>query len=835
MKEGKKRVKPEGGRGTYVRQACNHCRRRKSKCDGQEPVCGPCRDSGRAAECSWGKETAKKARTQQHFESLVNHIKSLEHKVKELEAELGRGGKQDGLPEAGPSTFPDSLQYPKSEPDENHASHDPSQSGADTDDSDVEQIIAPTKSLVIQGESEFQLYGPTSAFRMAPEEPRTTCNCPEENCVHRSDQALSSLPPNIDWSRHLPRDAPHSREEHDKLVDLFFKFFSPWCMRTIPEYFMRDMHRALSLPPHQKPPKSSHYSPMLHNAVMSVAFSYSDDPYRRQLEFRAKFADKAMSYFEQDCAKPTIPLVMALSLLASFHATKGEQGLGYIFFGMSARVGQALGLGVDCTPWVRSGAIRAQDAMDRYWAYWETFTQDVCWSLYCGRDRCFVTQKDDTTKIPVPYVGGDIDRAPWHCDASKFPLQSNNVASIFKATSDLLRIAERVSDFINGLGKDFRHTNMQLVSELDIELNDWKDSLTPEVDLSASSRPVALPHRLTLHMTYWWLMILLHRPFYRRSKAHLGSEIDHVKLANRAAENIMLISTNWHNNYSIRFCPLTIVQIIFSAGTIFVLSAIQAISGPRLGRVTLATSLQQIQQCIDYMAIIGETWESANSVKDILLNILDKQLKPRLQLRQGEAALKATIIPNAPSPKDDSDSPRSSPSLRSSASPHGSPMQFPDAIFGSEWSSQPGMLPSNIHHPHSSSGSGTPPSMHNPYITQNPIFPPHTHLLDADTDINMSMNFTGIPMEFVMPMDTMMGPPQASNVPSNQYMGMPSIGSAMGYQPSGPSGSGGPTVEFSAEEMAIMEDIFKKQQHQQQQQQQNHMMGQPLIHSLARV
>ena len=62
-----------------------------------------------------------------------------------------------------------------------------------------------------------------------------------------------------------------------------------------------------------------------------------------------------------------------------------------------------------------------------------------------------------------------------------------------------------------------------------IELNTWKDSLSPEVDLTASSRPVALPHRMTLHLTYWWLLILLHRPFYRRHRGG-AADIDHVKV-----------------------------------------------------------------------------------------------------------------------------------------------------------------------------------------------------------------------------------------------------------------------------------------------------------------
>jgi len=66
-----------------------------------------------------------------------------------------------------------------------------------------------------------------------------------------------------------------------------------------------------------------------------------------------------------------------------------------------------------------------------------------------------------------------------------------------------------------------------------IKLNTWKSSLSPEVDIGIASRPTATPHRLMLHLTYWWLFILLHRPFFHRRAKLIHStdkEIDHVKV-----------------------------------------------------------------------------------------------------------------------------------------------------------------------------------------------------------------------------------------------------------------------------------------------------------------
>ena len=67
-------------------------------------------------------------------------------------------------------------------------------------------------------------------------------------------------------------------------------------------------------------------------------------------------------------------------------------------------------------------------------------------------------------------------------------------------------------------------------------LNMWRDSLSEELAItSARSKLTATPHKLMLHLAYWWLVILLHRPlFHRKSRPTQGmdSEIDHVKVSN---------------------------------------------------------------------------------------------------------------------------------------------------------------------------------------------------------------------------------------------------------------------------------------------------------------
>lgn len=80
---------------------------------------------------------------------------------------------------------------------------------------------------------------------------------------------------------------------------------------------------------------------MLHNALIAVATAFSDDPRIRDLKSRQFFASTAKGYIEAECQQPNISVVHALSVLGSYHSGLGEQTLGYLYFGMSARISQA--------------------------------------------------------------------------------------------------------------------------------------------------------------------------------------------------------------------------------------------------------------------------------------------------------------------------------------------------------------------------------------------------------------------------------------------------------------------------------------------------------------
>ena len=114
---------------------------------------------------------------------------------------------------------------------------------------------------------------------------------------------------------------------------MFLAFISPHTLSVVPDRFLRDMYRALSAPQDGVPPKITHYSPMLHCALISVAAGLSDDPDVKSLETRAKFADEAKKLMDEECKFPSIAAVQGVSLLAMYHKANGDQCLGYVYFG----------------------------------------------------------------------------------------------------------------------------------------------------------------------------------------------------------------------------------------------------------------------------------------------------------------------------------------------------------------------------------------------------------------------------------------------------------------------------------------------------------------------
>ncbi|KAF8216722.1 hypothetical protein K438DRAFT_1925784 [Mycena galopus ATCC 62051] len=634
-------------RGPYSTQACSICRAKKTKCDGVKPVCGSCVDCGRDDECSWGRDSTKKPRTEAHFESLRKRLDTLQTYVDLLERRLAKCICQD---------ISSHLQF---RPDEQSE-----EGGSDILNSDEEitqELTVPTQRLKL-ADIDPLLHG--AIFSSAPSKPAKIPEVfenPTASYVLQVDGVdISQSHPDIDWSRHLPPEVAMDRREHDQILERGSKLHNVF----LPPVFFRDMYRALSVPQSEEPPATPHYSPMLHNAILAVSATLSDNAYLRDVKTRQYFVQKAQACF--DFKKPDHSMVHAMEYIGMFYTDCGDQVPAELYFAMGSRLCWILDPGVNATQQVEAGLITHDEMVGRNWAYWSRFSmvsasyssfhtntgpQDVLLALFWGKD---FPQPRNT---PMPFVDSVMDQIPWYYAPAKLPPQGNYQTLVLFEMSALITIACQIADVINQLRRSTRPNVTKVaehVTKIDLELNNWKSRLPEPLEITLVNRDSSTAHRLMLHLGYWWCFITLHRPFFNRRMQPIQKsdpQVDHVKLCIRAAENVLELVETWSSLYSMRLASFKVSGMVFSAATVFFLRALQATGSSRTAHGVLNMALAQVETCIRYMREMGETWASAKRSGDMLQTALDQRLKPIIARRlaqRGELIPTANPIANSP-------------------------------------------------------------------------------------------------------------------------------------------------------------------------------------------
>ena len=82
--------------------------------------------------------------------------------------------------------------------------------------------------------------------------------------------------------------------------------------------------------------------------------------------------------------------------------------------------------------------------------------QDVCWSLYVGRDFC-VAEPIGAKAIPMLHIDPELDEMAWFYPPAKIAPQPSNLTKTFEATCRLLMIARRIMDvmWVHGVDSGF--------------------------------------------------------------------------------------------------------------------------------------------------------------------------------------------------------------------------------------------------------------------------------------------------------------------------------------------------------------------------------------------
>ncbi|KAF8747472.1 nitrogen assimilation transcription factor, partial [Rhizoctonia solani] len=569
-------------RAPYTTIACNNCRRRRCKCDGLHPACGAC-----SFYCNWGQEDAsQRPATKQLVESLRIRIRELELEVARLRAEpIGERGEDTNQKEQGIASFV----------------------GLSTALNDSKDQY-PRRSRLKMREGNISASGPTSMWSTFPDEPIPLKGktMPHPELIYRyTFQQIPSMPlesqskdiqmsAQCKWDRYLPKidaDFEFTRLEHDTLLYNCFKYHTHWLHPLDPDLFLRDMLLELVSDPEieitcETGKDFPYYSPFLHCALMALATIFSNDPRVRSKYVREQFANRAKQLLEGECERPTLTTIQGLVFLSEYHGSLGERVLAYLYF---------------------------DKLMVRKVINYEQLLS-LAQSLEYGRGYELRLPHLD---VGLPEVDSIRDNREWGelhlVEHQEYKSQPNQSSLVFYEGCRLMLIAIRIMDTVYLQG----HQQLGPGDNDDIPKI---HNLPAQVRVSPQSVVSPLPHVIIINITYWWLRILLHRPFSFRTQSIFGDSGKSVPTgatylsfhACEAAKSIVQLITIFDHTYGSQFFPLSMLQ----ASASFVVSS----SKPR------TDAREMVQECIRVLRAASQTWETANSYASRLESLLAEQI-----------------------------------------------------------------------------------------------------------------------------------------------------------------------------------------------------------------
>ncbi|GAA6059217.1 hypothetical protein JCM10212_006610 [Sporobolomyces blumeae] len=743
----------------HASRACVQCRRRKAKCDGVSPSCSTCvlyRD-----ECTWAHEqdhrrTAKKG----EVTALRERIKILETLLKQS------GGNLED--EALTKTRTELLD-----------------SDDEASDEDAREVTngAAINRLKIDAETlELTAYGPTSAFQHLPEPlPRRISTSPQSNALSRSPLPPTSAtlhpllhgmgsPPSgaiapspssssisaspapesevpdgpFAWNRNLPTLENWDQDLHDALIDAFFSYFNGWCYWVEERPFRHDMATCLSLSTPCPPSRTSYFSPLLHSALLAIACAYSDDP-RTDASISTELVASAKRCLDDEGERPTIATLRGLLLVGSWHSGNGRQGSGNIFAGIALRMSQTLGLGIDSRAFVRSGILTESLQRSRDFAMWSAYLQDKLWSSYVGRNHTLLLSSLET---PPPYIDTELDRQTWPVVRTGRKPSPGSITLCFHWTTRLAVLQEQVLSTLYGLRTNVHAAAvLNRVSELNLKLESWMSKLPDPLRIPPQLTKPPPAHIITLNCLYYFVVILLHRPYYNQTgQVALPINEAAIKRCNSAASRIVSLLELYQSSPGLRFAPVTMTQICFAAGTSHLLSSVNSSDRKALEAREAATC------CVSALREMGKAWKCATQTGRILERLID-EWAPREAASTKEAGVVAgrneereamgpdgeqtpveQSVANPPGPSFDPESDLAKELVRLGWQPPASGQVpiVPEVSHPQVASSQPSYpLPSPQPNPlslqHGFASAFSNPTSHLPYPPPYPIHPHHPY------------------------------------------------------------------------------------------------------------
>jgi hypothetical protein len=327
--------------------------------------------------------------------------------------------------------------------------------------------------------------------------------------------------------------------------------------------------------------------------------------------------------------------VQALVILSATEAAFTRDARGWLYSGMAVRLSADLGLHLDPSEDLAEGAVSKRELDVRRTTFWGTFVHDSMWALYVGRAGSI-----NVRDIEVGRPSGGVDRVRGRRWTPGSPSGAEGQGQGQEDGADYFDPVETCADANVGLCIMMRQLSQTVYSDKTIsdealcefaasmreQFTAWQESLPPELQVDVHDEKgevFYLPHVLQLHMQFYAISILLHRPFISRSLKH-GSPSSRITAAPaeqpreiciNASQSIVSLLRIYRRTHTLRRCNVHIVHLIFTAALICIYSAYSSV-GEAARR-----SLSHLQICCQALGEIGEAYLNANRALEVVICI----------------------------------------------------------------------------------------------------------------------------------------------------------------------------------------------------------------------
>ncbi|PWY88117.1 hypothetical protein BO94DRAFT_516614 [Aspergillus sclerotioniger CBS 115572] len=551
-------------RAKYAFQACQECRRRRAKCDGERPSCARC--VSRSVECRYTVGANHRGTAPKSLVALLqSRIKLLEQVLLLHSIDLDASVAQ--LRARGTTSF-------------------------------VADEIATEcdGSLNFGGDGEARYFGASSG-RLELQSSGTTDAGPIS-----SDAAARHLSALYHQARDQETEIPVELMNH--LVDLYFEWEQPW-FQVVDEALFRQSWQT----------GGRYCSPLLLNCIFAIGSRYSDREEVRSCPEDPNTAGQlylevAEVLLHFDLKSPSITTIQSLAIMAMCYVATGFDAKGWLRHGMAIRLALDMGLNLDHSNLVRSPQLPAEEVNLRRQIYWALYCTDKLWASYTGR-VCTMLDFQTLVSLPSTFSSVTIRDSP----------RRTSLGALHYALCTQCQILEKILVNLWRLPPGIRR--QAFFESCLLELKTWKYDLPVGLTANDLQKGDSLAHIYILHMVYHTSIILLAKPFLSPTsnpphRAGDPSLIIQINLCMEAARDICLLGNKYREIFgSFRRSPVTATHCTLSAALVL----LQVRDG---GKKSYGPSLQLVESCILTLKELSDSWMPAQNYCRGLQRILKR-------------------------------------------------------------------------------------------------------------------------------------------------------------------------------------------------------------------